>query len=175
MAAARGCASGPRRRRPGAHCAPRFAALALAAAWGCACLARRGSSGFVAGAAAPRTPRPATRPRTFRRFYGDPKYDQEWKNDPTDPRWDKEKREFEWFFTTGQFKDRDLKLTDLPRPGGEALKDFWNTMYEKGVLFALLQSVFTIVAFAAIFEYLPILINGFLRAVFKIPIPDAAA
>lgn len=76
--------------------------------------------------------------------------------DPLDPRF--KNRKFEWFFTES---DEDVKLADLPRPSFLP-PSFWEWFYEKGIAFALFQSVGASIAFAAIFVVVPPLLDGIL-------------
>merc|ERR1711920_404009 len=98
----------------------------------------------------------------------------EWKKNPNDPRWEKEdKGSFDWWFTQGEYKDKDLKLADLPRPGGEAMKDFWYAFYDQGIYIAIIQGAGLIIGLYLLFNFAPFFLNGLLNAVFKVPIKEA--
>mmetsp|Transcript_124852 Transcript_124852/g.364646 ORF Transcript_124852/g.364646 Transcript_124852/m.364646 type:complete len:168 (+) Transcript_124852:21-524(+) len=80
--------------------------------------------------------------------------DDSWKKDPFDERW--KGRKFDWFFTQ---QDDDIKLESLPRPGFLP-PEFWEVFYERGVFLAIIQGALLVGGLIAIFQYLPMILNG---------------
>mmetsp|Transcript_51012 Transcript_51012/g.150361 ORF Transcript_51012/g.150361 Transcript_51012/m.150361 type:complete len:169 (+) Transcript_51012:67-573(+) len=88
---------------------------------------------------------------------------------PPTPRDGDDERQFEWFFTSGEYADKDIKLKDLPRPSFLP-EEFWDFFYEKGYFLVLFQAIFGGLAFIAIFKFAPFFLNAIiLSAIGKSP------